>query len=356
MPWDKITEGEAKIISRVVENLKQQDFSTKSLKHWSVHFADVFDKFCISSRVGRIALVFNSCSTSLKQRLLALDVGQEAQKDSYSYLNLLHLITTVVHSPVSRDQAMMDIYKGFRQASSESVQSYLQKVRDTAEDAYGPSSGWTMSQASLLLKKICEGFYSTELAKLTASILISVPFQWTNLCDSIIQFQQRVKSSQPEQNVNAIQQKQARAPVCFKCGAPHYMRDCSILVCRYCGQNHKHADCTKSGQKTFWVKCKSKYHKVQGHYKYAPEGQKLRSPEINVIEATSFLEGAVSMDMDSTGNHFEDTKILIDTGTLIPTGVAISEYFFINNLQGKVGDLGPSNLNSANGASSNLKQ
>ena len=43
-----------------------------------------------------------------------------------------------------------------------------------------------------------------------------------------------------------------------------------------------------------------------------------------MIEATSFLEVAVSMDMDSTGNHFEDTKILIDTGALIPTGVAIS--------------------------------
>ena len=90
-----------------MENIKQQDFSTKSLKHWSVHFSDVFDKFFISSRVGRIAVVYNSCSTSLKQRLLALDVDQEAQKDSYSYLNLLHLITTVVHSPVSRDQAMM---------------------------------------------------------------------------------------------------------------------------------------------------------------------------------------------------------------------------------------------------------
>ena len=72
-----------------------------------------------------------------------------------------------------------------------------------------------------------------------------------------------------------------------------------------------------------------------------------------MIEATSFLECAVSMDMDHTGNHFENTKILNDTGALIPTGVAISEYFFINNLQGKVGDLLPSDLNSANGASSN---
>ena len=193
MPWSQLTESEAKIISRVVENIPQQDFSTRSLKHWSIHFSDLFDKFFISSRVGRIAVIYNSCSTSLKQRLLALDVDNEAQKDSYSYLSLLQLITTVVHSPVSKDEAMMNIYKGFRQASSESVQSYLQKVRDTAEEAYGPSSGWTMSQVSLLLKKICEGLCSSELAKLTASIVISVPFQWNTLCDSVIQFQQRVK-------------------------------------------------------------------------------------------------------------------------------------------------------------------
>ena len=167
----------------------------------------------VTSRVGKIAVIFNSCSLSLKQRLLALDVGKEAREESYSYLNLLQLITTVVHSPISCDQAMMDIYKGFRQTDTESVQTYLQRWRDVAEDAWGPSSGWTMSQASLLLKKICDGFNSTELARLTASIVITVPFQWTTLCDSVLQFQQRVKSTHPEQNVNAIQQKEVKPPV-----------------------------------------------------------------------------------------------------------------------------------------------
>ena len=234
MPWDKLTETETKIISKIIENLKEKDFSTKSLKFWSAHFSNVYDKFFVTSHVGQIAIMYNSCSLSLKQRLPALDVGKEAREDSYSYLKLLQLITTVVQSPISRDQAMMDIYKGLRQTNSETVQSYLQKWRDVAEDAWGPSSGWTMSQASLLLKKICDGFNSTELAKLTASIVISVPFQWTNLCDTILQFQQRVKNTHPEQNVNAIQQKEARIPVCYRCGATHYMRDCKTLVCRYC--------------------------------------------------------------------------------------------------------------------------
>ena len=59
------------------------------------------------------------------------------------------------------------------------------------------------------------------------------------------------------------------------------------------------------------------------------------------------------MDSNRTGTNFENTKILIDTGALIPMGVAISEYFFTNNLKGRIEDLEPSELNSANGASSN---
>ena len=95
---------------------------------------------------------------------------------------------------------MLDIYKGFKQATGETVQTFLERTRDVGEDAWGPSSGWTMSQASLLIKKICDGFLSSELAKLTASVVISVPFQWNVLCDSILQFQQRVKTSHPEQS------------------------------------------------------------------------------------------------------------------------------------------------------------
>ena len=59
------------------------------------------------------------------------------------------------------------------------------------------------------------------------------------------------------------------------------------------------------------------------------------------------------MDTNCTGKNFESTKILIDTGALIPTGIAISEYFFINNLRGRIEDLVPSEF-GANGASSNL--
>ena len=95
-----------------------------------------------------------------------------------------------------------------------------------------------------------------------------------NVMRFVLQFQQRVKPSYPEQNVNAIQ-KEAR-PQCFKCGANHWVRDCKTLVCRYCGQNHKNSDCVKNGQRTYCVKCKSKSHNLEGHCKYAPDNQKHR--------------------------------------------------------------------------------
>jgi len=62
--------------------------------------------------------------------------------------------------------------------------------------------------------------------------------------------------------------------------------------------------------------------------------------------------GNTAMDMECTGRYFINTKILI-TGALIPTGVAISEQFYIDNLGGNVRELLPLDLNSANGASSN---
>ena len=133
------------------------------------------------------------------------------------------------------------------------------------------------------------------------------------------------------------------------------MRECKALFCRYCGGQHKNIDCVKNKQPMYCVKCKSKYHNVEGHFKHFPSNQTLKRSDINMIEATSFLEGAISMDMECTGTNFVDTKLLIDTGALIPSGVAISEQYFINSLGGNAGKLLPSDLNSANGASSNSK-
>ena len=319
MPWQQLTEVETKIVAKTIESLKELDFSTKSLKYWKSHFNNLFDKFFVTFRVRKIAVVFNSSSLSLKQQLLMLDTGTDTQADTYSYLNLLQLIMTLVHSPDSPDQAMMEIFKGMDQMGSETVQTFLQQWRDLAEDTYGPNSGGTMSQTSLLLKKICEGLSSTELSKLTATIVITLPFQWATMVDSIIQFQQRVQNIQPPQNVNAIQQKEYKPPTCYKCSGAHMIRNCKVLFCRYCGGPHKNISCSMNGKTTYC--CKSKYHNSEGHYKHFPSNKAPRRSDINLIEATSFVEGAISMDRECTGTNFVDAKLLIDTGAMIPSGV-----------------------------------
>ena len=262
MPWTDLTESGMKRISRALKSLREQDFSSKALKHWRRFFEGLFDKYFITSRLGKLALVYNSCSLSLKQRLLALNAGIEAKKESYSYFSLLQLITTLVHAPDSQDQAMMSIFKGMKQNSSETIQAFLQRWRDLGEDAYGASSNWTMNQSSLLVQKICQGMLSSDLSKMTSTIVVTMPFQLNSLVDSILQFHQRVQAQQPPQGVHAIQQRESKPPVCYKCGGNHMLRDCKVLFCKYCGGPHRNNMCSLNGQPTFCTKCQSKFHLI----------------------------------------------------------------------------------------------
>ena len=333
MPWADLTESVMKIISCTLESLREQDFSSKALKHWCAHFESLYDKHFISSRLGKLALVFNSCSQ--KQRLLQLDVGLQAKKDSYSYSNLLQLITTIVHAPTSQDQAMMLIYQGIKQSGSESIQVFLQRARDLGEDAWGPSSNWSMSQASLLVQKVCRGMLSSDLSKMSSTVIVTLPFQWNSLVDSKLQFNQRVQARQPPQSVHAIQQKEFKPPICYKCGQEHLLRDCKVLFCKYCGWPHRNNACSLNGTPTNCNKCSSKYHNSQGHFPHIPSNRALRRPDINLInsiEAILFVEGAVSV--DNKGTNFVESKLLIDTGALIPSGIAISEQYLVENLGG----------------------
>ena len=50
-------------------------------------------------------------------------------------------------------------------------------------------------------------------------------------------------------------------------------------------------------------------------------------------KATSFVEG--DLNIEYTGNKFVlCPKILVDTGALVPSGIAVSEDFFVSHLGG----------------------
>ena len=169
-----------------------------------------------------------------------------------------------------------------------------------------------MSQASLIVKKIVEGLESPELSKLAASIVIQIPFSWSHLCDSIKQFRTRIKAPQHQQSLHAInmQPREKKRLKCYRCSADHLLKECRELQCRYCGQPHKHTECAKSGQKMFCSLCRSTYHNDPGHFKYAPAAVRPRRQDINVIEPTSFIDGAISADSGLSGESFVNTKAL----------------------------------------------
>ncbi len=174
MPWSKISDAEAKIISRALENLKIQDFSVKSLKHWISFYQDVFDKGFVHSRVGRLAIIYNSCSICLKNRLTGLGVGEDANEDSYTFLNLLQLITTIVHSPDAHDLAVMLLHDGIKQSASESVQSFLEKFKLVL--SFSCPSSVLVNMMYCSVKYCCSNFLKFD----------RIIFQWSRCCCLII--------------------------------------------------------------------------------------------------------------------------------------------------------------------------
>ena len=64
---------------------------------------------------------------------------------------------------------------------------------------------------------------------------------------------------------------------------------------------------------------------------------------------TSFVDGAVSINTGGK-NSFVNSKLLVDTGALLPSGIAILEAFYFNNMGGNASMIKLSSLPNASGA------
>ena len=67
---------------------------------------------------------------------------------------------------------------------------------------------------------------------------------------------------------------------------------------------------------------------------------------------TSFVDGAVSIN-DGGKDSFVNSKLLVHTGALLPSGIAISEEFFFQKMGGNSRSIKPSSLPNASGALAN---
>ena len=126
------------------------------------------------------------------------------------------------NSPNHQEQALQQLYAGINQASGDSVTIYLKKIRSVAEDAYGLSTTWTVNQASLVLQKVVSGLRSKDLAQLTSSFVITLPFNYNMFRDVVVQFEMRLPSHPPAvHTINALR--------CYKGQGQHLVKDCTVV-------------------------------------------------------------------------------------------------------------------------------
>ena len=165
--------------------------------------------------------MYNSCSSPLQQQLLSLNIGSKAEDEEFTYTEFLQVICTLSNSPNHTELALQHLYGGIKQTTADSTSVFLEKVRSISEDAYGLSSTWTMNQTSTVLQKEVAGLRSKDLAQLTSSFVIVLPFNFNVFRDTICQFESRLPSTPPV--VHAIDVLQ-----CWKCGGQHLQRVCGV--------------------------------------------------------------------------------------------------------------------------------
>ena len=275
-----------------------------------------------------------------------MDVGSRAEKEDFKFQDFLQILSVLCNSPNHQEQALQQLYAGINQASGDSVTVYLEKIRSAAEDAYGLATRWTVNQASLVLQKVVSGLRSKDLAQLTSSFVINLPFNYNLFRDVVVQYEMRLLSHPPA--VHAI-----TALKCFKCHGQHLVKDCTIIRCLRCSGQHKASQCKVPQEKLNCNKCSLSNHTTSTHIEF-PRRNAPRAGDVDEVgvytcfsAGTSFVDGAYLSVMEV------NSKLLVDTGALLPSGIAISEEFFFQGMGGNVRSIKPSNLPNASGALAN---
>ena len=111
-PWTEIKEEEIKLVSEVNNDMKVQNFSQKSLKAWNLYFMEIYDRSFITSRVGRIAMLFNPVVLQQSKDFWAWMMAVRPKK---MYKDLLKAISILYYSPSYSEMALKPIYTGIQQ-------------------------------------------------------------------------------------------------------------------------------------------------------------------------------------------------------------------------------------------------
>ena len=116
-----VPENERKFIRLLAKDLGEVDWSTRSVKTWVNKLDRLFNENFIVSRFGRLAVVFNACSKSTQERLLAADFGTESAEDTYDFVSLVKTLGAMYQSVNHAVVAQNELGRGMRQTGQESV-------------------------------------------------------------------------------------------------------------------------------------------------------------------------------------------------------------------------------------------
>ena len=155
--FNGVPEIERKYIRLLAKDLGQVDWSTKSVKDWVTHLTRLFNESFVVSRMGRLAVIFNACSKSTQERLLAADFGTDSADAEYDFVALIKTLGAVYNIVNHAIVAQNELGRGLKQERVESIICFIERVQETFHQAYGPPSGWSAFHRTKLVEAMVNG-------------------------------------------------------------------------------------------------------------------------------------------------------------------------------------------------------
>ena len=98
--------------------------------------------------------------------------------------------------------ALKKIYAGMEQRSTETLSTYLERVQQTGEDAFGLSSNWSNKNATQVLGVVINGVRNKQLSSLIATYIITLPVNFAVMKTHFVQYEAQVQMMPKAAEIN----------------------------------------------------------------------------------------------------------------------------------------------------------